>query len=487
MSFQVTVTPIIQDVEVSASTQPFEVEVNALNGQQLELTTNGTSGEATFDPFSGVLNIPVYTFDPSGYVPTSRQLSINGVAFDLSSNRSWTIPTHDPVTLGTANGLSLVGQILSLGLASNGVTGALSGTDWATFNSKEPAISAGTTAQYFRGDKTFQTLDKIAVGLSNVDNTSDANKPISNATQTALNAKENTITAGTTAQYFRGDKTFQTLNPSAVGASTVGGNIFTSTNPSAITFLRANSNNTVDWLSATAFRTAIGAQATLTNPITGTGVSGQVAFWNGTSTQTGSTGLTFDSVTSRLRIGGNTTGAGILNLTGAISIKAVNNTFQDGFIQIRHNASDVLDAGMALESVKNGIVNVRLDLGGDAIQFYTASVGSTRVERWQITNVGILQSIGSQQIRTSTGDLTLATAAGNGNIILSPHGTGRVRLAGTIDNGTGPFLTRSATGVITERTANQVILELLPTISGYNAGVNQVLRNNSGTLTWVNI
>jgi len=57
--------------------------------------------------------------------------------------------------------------------------------------SKEPTIAAGTTAQYYRGDKTFQTLDKTAVGLSNVDNTSDANKPISSATQTALNAKEN--------------------------------------------------------------------------------------------------------------------------------------------------------------------------------------------------------------------------------------------------------------------------------------------------------
>ena len=42
---------------------------------------------------------------------------------------------------------------------------------------KEPLITAGTASQYFRGDKTWQTLDKSAVGLGNVDNTSDANKP----------------------------------------------------------------------------------------------------------------------------------------------------------------------------------------------------------------------------------------------------------------------------------------------------------------------
>ena len=77
-------------------------------------------------------------------------------------------------------------------------------------DAKENTITAGTTAQYFRGDKTFQTLDKTAVGLSNVDNTSDANKPVSTATQTALNAKFNTPT-GTTAQYLRGDGTTATF------------------------------------------------------------------------------------------------------------------------------------------------------------------------------------------------------------------------------------------------------------------------------------
>ena len=54
---------------------------------------------------------------------------------------------------------------------------------------KENTILAGTTSQYFRGDKTFQTLNKAAVGLANVDNTSDLNKPISTATQSALNTK----------------------------------------------------------------------------------------------------------------------------------------------------------------------------------------------------------------------------------------------------------------------------------------------------------
>jgi hypothetical protein len=57
----------------------------------------------------------------------------------------------------------------------------------------EPTITATTSADYYRGDKTFATLNKTAVGLGNVDNTTDANKPVSTATQTALDAKTNKL------------------------------------------------------------------------------------------------------------------------------------------------------------------------------------------------------------------------------------------------------------------------------------------------------
>ena len=72
-------------------------------------------------------------------------------------------------------------------------------------NAKENTIVAGTTSQYWRGDKSWQTLDKSSVGLGNVDNTSDANKPISTATQTALNAKQNTLVSGTNIKTINGN------------------------------------------------------------------------------------------------------------------------------------------------------------------------------------------------------------------------------------------------------------------------------------------
>jgi hypothetical protein len=67
----------------------------------------------------------------------------------------------------------------------------------ADLAAKEPLVTAGTTSQYYRGDKSFQTLDKTAVGLANVDNTSDVSKPVSTATTTALNLKIDKATATT--------------------------------------------------------------------------------------------------------------------------------------------------------------------------------------------------------------------------------------------------------------------------------------------------
>ncbi len=176
------------------------------------------------------------------------------------------------------------------------LTGDLGGTAAAPtvpgLANKENTIAAGTTTQYYRGDKSWQTLNKTAVGLANVDNTTDANKPISTATQTALDTKEatenkstdittdatsdekfpsvkavkayvdtqviaakvvdanastkgkiqlagdlsgtadaptvpglankeNIIAAGTTTQYYRGDKSWQTLDKTAVGLANV--------------------------------------------------------------------------------------------------------------------------------------------------------------------------------------------------------------------------------------------------------------------------
>jgi Chaperone of endosialidase len=75
--------------------------------------------------------------------------------------------------------------------------------------------------QYTRRNAAWSVIDKTTLGLGNVDNTSDANKPISTATATALAGKEPAFAAGTAAQYRRGDKTWQALDKAAVGLGNV--------------------------------------------------------------------------------------------------------------------------------------------------------------------------------------------------------------------------------------------------------------------------
>jgi hypothetical protein len=114
---------------------------------------------------------------------------------DASGNLEYSTPTGGGDVTGAASSVNnniavfdgTTGKIIKDGgetIAS--INGTIAG--------KEPSITAGTTGQYFRGDKTFQTLDKTAVGLGNVDNTSDTNKPISSATQTALDDKVDKVT-----------------------------------------------------------------------------------------------------------------------------------------------------------------------------------------------------------------------------------------------------------------------------------------------------
>lgn len=92
------------------------------------------------------------------------------------------INNHNPVTLGTANGLSLSNQVLSLGLASAGVTGALSGTDWTTFNGKiggsiaSGQVAFGTGVNTVGGDNGFtwdNTNKRIGVGTNTPRSTFD--------------------------------------------------------------------------------------------------------------------------------------------------------------------------------------------------------------------------------------------------------------------------------------------------------------------------
>lgn len=88
----------------------------------------------------------------------------------------------------------------------------------SALNAKQDTLISGTSIKTLEGQSILGSgnidLTKSDVGLSNVDNTSDVNKPISTATQTALNAKQDTLVSGTNIKTV--------FNQSVVGAGNIG-------------------------------------------------------------------------------------------------------------------------------------------------------------------------------------------------------------------------------------------------------------------------
>lgn len=105
-----------------------------------------------------------------------------------------------------------------------------------------------------------------------------------------------------------------------LGATTLGANLFTITNPSAVTFPRFNADNTVSSLNAADFRTAIGAgtgggsvtSVALSGGTTGLTVSGSPITTSGTITLAGTLAVANGGT-------GATTAAGALTNLGALS------------------------------------------------------------------------------------------------------------------------------------------------------------------------
>ena len=87
------------------------------------LTTTGSSGASTL--VANTLNVPNYTLSGLGGVPTSRTLTINGTAYDLTADRTWTIAAY---TLPISSSSILGGVKVGSGLSINATTGILDAT-----------------------------------------------------------------------------------------------------------------------------------------------------------------------------------------------------------------------------------------------------------------------------------------------------------------------------------------------------------------------
>jgi hypothetical protein len=95
--------------------------------------------------------------------------------------------------------------LTGLSLATNAVISATD-TVLSAFGKLQAQITANlsTLTSHTSNTSNPHSVTKAQVGLGNADNTSDANKPVSTATQTALNAKQATLVSGTNIKTING-------------------------------------------------------------------------------------------------------------------------------------------------------------------------------------------------------------------------------------------------------------------------------------------
>ena len=165
--------------------------------------------------------------------------------------------TGTDLTSTVANGTTTPVITLNVPTASAANRGALSAADWTTFNGKQDNIVAGTTAQYYRGDKTFQTLNTAAV------------PELTNLYYTEARVSANTDVAANTA-----------ARHNAVTLGTANG-LSLSTQELSLGLASSSANGA---LSSTDWTTFNSKQNALTDPVTGTGSINVLPKFTGTST-----------------------------------------------------------------------------------------------------------------------------------------------------------------------------------------------------------
>lgn len=136
----------------------------------------GNAATVTNATLTTALTINTGTVTIHGNAANTSALTLGAGASSVSGAN-----TGD-VTIGTANGLSLSGQALSLGLAATAATGALSSTDWNTFNGKLSPFGSQTANFFYAapdgsaGSPTFRAIVAADIPTLNQNTTGSAAK-----------------------------------------------------------------------------------------------------------------------------------------------------------------------------------------------------------------------------------------------------------------------------------------------------------------------
>jgi hypothetical protein len=348
--------------------------------------------------------------DSTTYTPSTRNITINGTTQDLSADRTFSVGTVTSLTLATG----------TTGTDVNVSNGTITTSGTITLNLPDASATARglitTGTQTIAGAKTFSSSPTVpSLYLSN-------------------------MTAGSGALYYNTPENRLTLANYNVGGILmfeVNGGTYAMTLNADLTarfngyttngFVKFGSSNGTLVVDTTTY------QPLLTNPVTGTGAAGQVAYWNGTNSQTGSNNLFWDAANNRLGIGTNSPQT-TLHIQGGLGSFRVLSSGAEVYLT-RDGNNDFL---------ANGGTSAELSVGANnALKFWT---GTTLTERARITAVGNLlvgstldggqrlQVMGDAFIKGSGATfstVSLQVQNSSGTNLFRVYNSGQVRLGNT--------------------------------------------------------
>ena len=313
-----------------------DTEIGYLDGVSSAIQTQINAKAPLASPtFTGTVTVPT----PIGNTDASTKAYVDSTASTTAGNAATALTNHEADTTNIH------------GIADTSILVTTTGTQ--TLTNKTITSPAGLV----KGD----------VGLGNVDNTSDANKPVSTAQQTALNLKADLASPTFTGTVTVPDNSF------ALGTKTTGDYVATITGGTGVTSTAATSGE------GTTHTLSIGQAVGTTDNVTFAGVTADAIKIGVTAAgeiDTTSGNLTIDSAGGTVTVDDNLTVTGNLTVSGTTtSINTETLTVDDNIIILNNNVTSAPseNAGIEIERGTSANVSVRWNETSD---------------KWQVTNDG---------------------------------------------------------------------------------------------------
>jgi hypothetical protein len=447
--------------------------VSSLNGMTGALTLTAGAGISIINSIGTITisstSVGDVTLTPFGTTPSAAGASLTGQALTLqpadatnpggvsttaqsfAGNKTFTgsvtasnisgTNTGD-VTIGTANGLLLIGQVLSLGLSSTSTTGALSSTDWNTFNNKQNALTLGNlTAAGVDGiTVTNGTGAVIGIGSSVQQQaaTTTLNGYLTSTDWNTFNSKQ---AAGNYITALTGDATATGPGSVALTLATVNGNVGSFGLADSVSTITVNAKGLITTASNTSIQITESQVTNLVSDLAGKQPTGNyitALTGDATASGPGSAALTLATVNGNIGSFGSSTAipSFTVNGKGLITAASTNAVIAPaGTLSGTTLAATVVSSSLAsVGTITTGVWN------GTAVDVPHGGTGNTSLTAYAVLCGGT----------TSTSTVQSVASVGTSGQALISNGAGALPTFQTVvAAGLGTTITKSADYAIT--------------------------------------